>query len=108
MNITFLTIVEWSIWVLLFIATLLLSLGHYNRAVKQGSSFHKATPIIIFIGWTLVLIFIFTNISKFHIIWLYPIGIFITWFWVTQKAIHDAKKEFNHFKKKKKTNLKNE
>ena len=96
-----LTAIEWLIWILLFTLTLLQSLGHYIGAIKRGQSFHKATPIIIFIGWFFVVIFAFTSINKFHILWLYPVSIFITTHLIIQKSVNGVEKEFQNLKKEK-------
>lgn len=74
-------------------------MGHYINAVKQGKTFHKATPKIIFVGWFFILLFVLVNINKLHILWLYPISILIIIHLVNQKAFHEAEKEFKKNKK---------
>ncbi len=95
-------IIQWLTWALLFIFVFLQSAGHYVRAVKRGHSFHKATPIIIFIGWFFVILFALTKINKFNILWLYPISVFITVHLINKKAINEVEKEFHVSKENKK------
>ena len=83
---------EWIVWGLLLLITLLYSAGHYVSAVKRGKKFHKATPKIILTGWIFIILFIFIDVSKFHILWLYPISIIIINYLVLQKAFNKLKK----------------
>ncbi len=94
-----LTIAEWIIWTLLLLIILVLSWGHYDRAVRRGLSFHKATPRILIVGWVLILIFLFTGFSKLHILWIFPVSVFLIMSFVTQKAIQETEKKFKELKK---------
>ena len=89
-----LEVIGWVVWGILLVVTLWHSLGHYNRAVRKRLSFNKATPRIIAISWILVLVFVFTGLNKLHILWLYPVNVFIIFYLVTQKAIREAKEKF--------------
>lgn len=84
---------EWLIWVLLLSITVLLSLGHYERAVRKGLTFNKATPIIIFFGWILLVFFLVFGFNKLHILWVYPLGVaLIVFIMINQSAHHALKK----------------
>lgn len=92
-------IAEWTVWILLLLATLTLSWRHYDRAVRRGLHFHKATPKILFLGWVLVLVFSLTSFSKLHILWILPISMFIVVNYIIQKAIRESGKKFSDLDK---------
>jgi len=89
-----LPIAEWTIWALLFLITLILSWGHYFHAVQRGLPFHKATPRIIIFCWILILIFLFSGFNKLHILWIFPIGVFLIFSFITGKAIKETENKF--------------
>lgn len=65
-------IVGWILWCIVGWLTLSFSYG-CRRAIKGGKNFHIATGVQTFLWLLIVIIFLFTNWNKLHILWLIPV-----------------------------------
>ena len=82
---------EWIIWSFLTISTILLSWGYYDKVIRRRLSFNKAIPPIIVFSWFLIIVFYISDLSKIHILWFFPIGIFFIISYINLKAFRLVK-----------------
>ena len=64
--------IGWTIWVI--VAFLAVSWAHGMRTyAKAGQPFQRATAVQTFFLWVIAFIFLLTDYSKLHILWVGPV-----------------------------------
>ena len=95
-------VIEWGIWTVLVVYTLGIFINWFikKKKYKHGAYYSKSevvslysTPRICMVGTVVLLGFLLTDISKLHLLWVYPVIYLAIRIWMTRKVEKSAQEK---------------